>query len=380
MSNINHKKIAIDICLFALSQVALFYGVKWVLASLDPVGESRKGTKAKSEEVFRRLGINDKDLDLNEYERVIASEVIHPDDINISFKDIGGLDPIISSLKETVIYPLVYPQLFTSEASGGLLGAPKGVLLYGPPGTGKTMLAKALATESKATFVNLPLSTLTEKYFGESQKLVKALFSFAKKVEPCIVFIDEIDSFLRERRSGDHEATSMMKAEFMSQWDGLSTSKQTRVLILGATNRPNDIDKAILRRMPKRFEVGLPNDEQRERILRLLLKTASVSPTFSFDLLVRKTSGMSGSDLKELCRTAAMTPVREAIRGIEMSNVQSTSILDVGGIGNGVTGGGSGIEGQDLTIRPLEMHDFFPTEVAIEDSNDLESFGGGALD
>ncbi|KAI9340466.1 P-loop containing nucleoside triphosphate hydrolase protein, partial [Obelidium mucronatum] len=313
-SNINGKKIALDICLFALSQVALFYGVKWVLASLDPVGESRKGTKAKSEEIFKRLGINDKDLDLNEYERVIASEVIHPEDIGISFKDIGGLDPIISSLKETVIYPLVYPQLFTSEASGGLLGAPKGVLLYGPPGTGKTMLAKALATESKATFVNLPLSTLTEKYFGESQKLVKALFSFAKKVEPCIVFIDEIDSFLRERRSGDHEATSMMKAEFMSQWDGLSTSKQSRVLILGATNRPNDIDKAILRRMPKRFEVGLPNDEQRERILRLLLKTASVSASFSFPTLVRKTAGLSGSDLKELCRTAAMTPVREAIR------------------------------------------------------------------
>ncbi|KAJ3129108.1 hypothetical protein HK100_008822 [Physocladia obscura] len=259
--------------------------------------------------------------------------------------DIGGLDPIISSLKETVIYPLVYPQLFTSAASGGLLGAPKGVLLYGPPGTGKTMLAKALATESRATFINLPLSTLTDKYFGESQKLVKALFSFAKKVEPAIVFIDEIGnywintySFLRERRSGDHEATSMMKAEFMSQWDGLSTSKQQRVLILGATNRPNDIDKAILRRMPKRFEVSLPTDEQRERILRL-------------------TAGLSGSDLKELCRGAAMIPVREAIRGIEMGKVNSTSLLDKSSSSLSV-----GIEGGDLKIRPLEITDFFPVD------------------
>ncbi|KAI8606805.1 P-loop containing nucleoside triphosphate hydrolase protein, partial [Chytriomyces sp. MP71] len=141
-----------------------------------------------------------------------------------------------------------------------------------------------------------------------------ALFTFARKVEPCIVFIDEIDSLFRERRSADHEATAMMKAEFMSQWDGLGTSKSSRVLLLGATNRPTDIDKAILRRMPKRIEIGLPNDEQRERILRLLLKTVSLSPHFSFPALVARTQGLSGSDLKELCRSAAMIPVREAIR------------------------------------------------------------------
>ncbi|KAJ3289515.1 hypothetical protein HDU79_004003 [Rhizoclosmatium sp. JEL0117] len=373
---INGKKIAIDVCLFALSQVALFYGVKWVLSSLDPLAAKNKDAKNKADQMFKRLGINDRDLDLNEYERVIASEVIHPDDINISFKDIGGLDPIISSLKETVIYPLVYPQLFTSEASGGLLGAPKGVLLYGPPGTGKTMLAKALATESRATFINLPLSTLTDKYFGESQKLVKALFSFARKVEPAIVFIDEIDSFLRERRSGDHEATSMMKAEFMSQWDGLATAKGSRVLILGATNRPNDIDKAILRRMPKRFEVSLPNDEQRERILRLLLKTVSLSASFSFPVLVRKTSGLSGSDLKELCRAAAMIPVREAIRGIEMSKVNSTSLLDV----PTSVEQGPGIGGADLVIRPLELSDFFPSTSSYGETGVGEEIAGGDLD
>ncbi|KAJ3346901.1 hypothetical protein HDU83_002588 [Entophlyctis luteolus] len=338
-SNINAKKIAVDLALLALSQIALFYGVKWILASLDPLGQKNKNAKSRSEQLLKRLGINHASLDLNEHEQIIASEVIHPDDIAVSFADIGGLDPIISSLKETVIYPLVYPELFASEASGGLVGAPKGVLLYGPPGTGKTMLAKALATESKATFINLPLSTLTEKYFGESQKLVKALFSFAKKVEPCIVFIDEIDSFLRERRSGDHEATSMMKAEFMSQWDGLSTTKQQRVLILGATNRPNDIDKAILRRMPKRFEVGLPNEEQRERILQILLKKAQLAPSFSVPALVARTAGMSGSDLKELCRNAAMVPVREAIRGME------------GTLSASVSGG-------DMKVRALEMRDF----------------------
>ena len=128
--------------------------------------------------------------------------------------DIGGLDPIVSSLRESVIYPLLYPNLFTSSSS--LLGAPKGVLLFGPPGCGKTMLAKALAKESGATFINIAASVLTNKWYGESNKLVAGLFSLARKAQPSIIFIDEIDSFLRERTKGDHEVTGMMKAEFMT--------------------------------------------------------------------------------------------------------------------------------------------------------------------
>ena len=128
--------------------------------------------------------------------------------------DIGGLDSIISNLRESVIYPLLYPNLFTQSSS--LLGAPKGVLLFGPPGCGKTMLAKALAKESGATFINIAASVLTNKWYGESNKLVAGLFSLARKTQPSIIFIDEIDSFLRERTKGDHEVTGMMKAEFMT--------------------------------------------------------------------------------------------------------------------------------------------------------------------
>jgi SpoVK/Ycf46/Vps4 family AAA+-type ATPase len=112
-----------------------------------------------------------------------------------------------------VIFPLVYPSLFTSST---LLVAPKGVLLYGPPGCGKTMLAKALAKESGATFINIAMSVLSNKWYGESNKLVAGLFSLARKMQPSIIFIDEIDSFLRERSKGDHEVTAMMKAEFMT--------------------------------------------------------------------------------------------------------------------------------------------------------------------
>jgi SpoVK/Ycf46/Vps4 family AAA+-type ATPase len=133
-----------------------------------------------------------------------------------TYLDIGGMDPIISQLREAVIFPLCYPQLFDSAA--GLFGAPKGVLLYGPPGCGKTMIGKALAKESGATFINIRGSILTNKWFGESNKLVSALFSLAKKLQPTIIFIDEIDSMMRERSSNDHEVTGMMKAEFMTLW------------------------------------------------------------------------------------------------------------------------------------------------------------------
>ncbi|RUS28164.1 P-loop containing nucleoside triphosphate hydrolase protein [Jimgerdemannia flammicorona] len=313
------KKYVVDVAMFAMSQVALYYAFKYILNSLDPNKSKRNEAKLKSSKVLGRLGI--KDLKLSEYEEIIATEVVHPNEIKVTFDQIGGLDPIIQDLKESVIFPLRYPQLFTSAS--GLLGAPKGVLLYGPPGCGKTMLAKALARESNATFINLHISTLTDKWFGESNKLVSALFSLARKLQPSIVFIDEIDSFLRERRSNDHEITGMMKAEFMSLWDGLTTGEDTRILVLGATNRPNDIDQAILRRMPKRFAIRLPSETQRRGILEIMLKDINLDPSLDMDDLVRRTAGCSGSDLKEVCRNAAMIPVREYVRstglGMEMT-------------------------------------------------------------
>lgn len=128
-------------------------------------------------------------------------------------EDIGGLEDIIEEVKESVIYPLTMPHLYSHAAP--LLSAPSGVLLYGPPGCGKTMLAKAVAHESGASFINLHISTLTEKWYGDSNKLVRAVFSLARKLQPTIIFIDEIDSILGTRRSGEHEASGMVKAEFV---------------------------------------------------------------------------------------------------------------------------------------------------------------------
>jgi ATPase family AAA domain-containing protein 1 len=256
-------------------------------------------------------------LVLSQYEQAVAMDVVAPDDIPVSFDDIGGLQDIIEELKESVIYPLTMPDLYTTSSS--LLSAPSGVLLYGPPGCGKTMLAKALAHESGACFINLHISTLTEKWYGDSNKLVNAVFSLARKLEPTIVFIDEIDAVLGTRRSGEHEASGMVKAEFMTHWDGLTSAsasgRSQRILVLGATNRIQDIDEAILRRMPKKFPVSLPSASQRCKILRLVLKDTKIDEgKFDMEYLVKVTAGLSGSDIKEACRDAAMVPVREMIR------------------------------------------------------------------
>lgn len=269
------------------------------------------------------------DLVLTSFEQTIAMEVVSPSEIPVTFNDIGGLDTIIEELRESVIYPLTMPHLYANHSS--LLTAPSGVLLYGPPGCGKTMLAKALARESGACFINLHISTLTEKWYGDSNKLVAAVFSLARKLQPTIVFIDEIDAVLGQRRSGEHEASGMVKAEFMTHWDGLASATvdggMQRICILGATNRIQDIDEAILRRMPKKFPVSLPNAAQRRQIFVLTLRDTKIdnrasrngAPAFDLDALVRVSAGMSGSDIKEACRDAAMVPIRECIKEAKAS-------------------------------------------------------------
>ncbi|KAI0014283.1 AAA-domain-containing protein [Xylariaceae sp. FL0662B] len=283
-----------------------------------------------------RRGSRIEELVLNEYENLVALEVVAPEDIPVGFDDIGGLEDVIEEVKESVIYPLTMPHLYSHAAP--LLSAPSGVLLYGPPGCGKTMLAKAVAHESGASFINLHISTLTEKWYGDSNKLVRAVFSLARKLQPAIIFIDEIDAVLGTRRSGEHEASGMVKAEFMTLWDGLTSSNTeglpSRIVVLGATNRIHDIDEAILRRMPKKFPVSLPDKNQRLRILQLILKDTKTDKNFNIEYIAKVTAGMSGSDIKEACRDAAMAPVREYIRqhrasGRAMSSVDPTMVRGI---------------------------------------------------
>ncbi|PMD23211.1 AAA-domain-containing protein [Hyaloscypha hepaticicola] len=351
-----------DLLLIVVSSFSMYYIAKSVVSSLplgtDPEKEQHEQARVKATANLRRLDRLKDDMDsgddsgrgtdnsrrprkedfnLDQYESQIAMEVVAPEDISVGFDDIGGLEDIIEELKESVIYPLTMPHLYSHSSS--LLAAPSGVLLYGPPGCGKTMLAKALAHESGACFINLHISTLTEKWYGDSNKLVRAVFSLARKLQPTIVFIDEIDAVLGQRRSGEHEASGMVKAEFMTLWDGLTSANEAglpaRIMILGATNRIQDIDEAILRRMPKKFPVSLPSNSQRRRILKLILKDTKVDPVnFDIEYLTRVMAGMSGSDIKEACRDAAMVPVREFMKeqretGATMTGVRADAIRGI---------------------------------------------------
>ncbi|KAL5032151.1 hypothetical protein BDV3_000744 [Batrachochytrium dendrobatidis] len=257
---------------------------------------------------------------------LILNEVI-VDKPNVSWEDIVGLDAAKQALREIVVLPNLRPELFT-----GLRAPARGVLLFGPPGTGKTMLAKALAKESKATFFSISASTLTSKYFGEGEKMVRSLFEMAKQLQPSVIFIDEIDSILTERSESEHEASRRLKTEFLLQFDGIGSSSDDRVLVLGATNRPQELDEAALRRLVKRVYIPLPEATTRSALLVHLLKNHKHSLSEAdVRRLVGASSGYSGSDLTAVAREASLGPIRvlgdklistptEDIRGITLGD------------------------------------------------------------
>nr|CAD7576774.1 unnamed protein product [Timema californicum] len=334
---------------------ATYFGVKWMINQIDPTSKQKRKAKKRAQEQLRRLGLNDiKEIrglcstrvstpaqnklrsirdgvsrwpssiqksrrevivtrlrPLNEYELIIAGHLVDPSDIPVSWSDIAGLDDVIQEIRETVILPIQKRELF---ADSQLAQPPKGVLLHGPPGCGKTLIAKATAREAGTRFINLDVSILTDKWYGESQKLAAAVFTLAVKLQPCTIFIDEIDSFLRTRNSHDHEVTAMMKAQFMSLWDGLITESTCTVIVMGATNRPQDLDRAILRRMPAAFHIGMPNVTQRRQILRLILESEPTAEEVDLNRMSKMTENFSGSDLRELCRNASVYRVRDYMR------------------------------------------------------------------
>ncbi|GLJ44807.1 hypothetical protein SUGI_0942410 [Cryptomeria japonica] len=247
----------------------------------------------------------------NDFEKILLSEVIPPDELGVTFDSIGALDNVKEALRELVMLPLQRPELFTK---GQLRKPCRGLLLFGPPGTGKTMLAKAVATEAGANFINISMSTITSKWFGEAEKYVKAVFTLANKIAPSVIFIDEVDSMLGRRgKDSEHSAMRKLKNEFMASWDGLRTRDKERVLVLAATNRPFDLDEAVIRRFPRRLMVDLPDTENRSKILKVILVDEDLAPEFNMEELAAVTDGYSGSDLKSLCTTAAYERIRELL-------------------------------------------------------------------
>ena len=241
----------------------------------------------------------------------IQREIINSNP-GVSFKDIIGLDQAKRLMKEAVMLPLKYPQLFT-----GLLEPWKGILLFGPPGTGKTMMAKAVATQCKTTFFNISASTIVSKWRGDSEKLVKILFDLARYYQPSTIFIDEIDSVMSSRsQAGEHEASRRMKTELLIQLDGLIKSSDERVFLLAASNLPWELDSALLRRLEKRILIPLPEIEAREALIKMLIPPAK-SKDVDYNQIADMMDGYSGSDIKLVCKEAAMKPLRKLMNEIE---------------------------------------------------------------
>ncbi|CAI5452244.1 unnamed protein product [Caenorhabditis angaria] len=240
------------------------------------------------------------------------------DNTGVRLEDVAGCELAKRSLEEAVILPSLNPGLFS-----GLRQPVKGILLFGPPGNGKTLLAKAVAGEAKQMFFNISASSLTSKWVGDSEKTIRGLFQIARNAQPSIIFIDEIDSILCQRSEKDAEVSRRMKTEFLIQFDGATSSPDDRILVIGATNRPFELDDAVLRRFPKRIMLGLPDESARcdliERTLRKHKMDSGISSREIRDIAYR-TSGFSNSDLVALCKEAAMVP----IRSIDKSRLATT--------------------------------------------------------
>jgi len=238
----------------------------------------------------------------------------------VKFEDIAELDKAKNILKEAVLLPILMPQYFT-----GIRRPWKGVLLYGPPGTGKTMLAKALATQGSTTFFNVHSSSFASKWRGESEKLIRILFDMAKFYSPTTIFIDEVDSIGSKRVDNENEANRRVKAEILVQMDGVNTvssaganeqqeEKQKVIMVLGATNRPWDLDEALRRRFEKkRIYIPLPNEKGREELFKLNLRGVQYDENINFDRLVKATDGYSGADISNVCREASLMQMRKRL-------------------------------------------------------------------
>lgn len=206
----------------------------------DVRGDGGNGALSMKDAVLKKLP---DDIDKKMVESILG-ELVDTGRDNLTWNDIAGLQSAKEALNEAVLLPALRPDLYT-----GLRAPPKGLLLFGPPGTGKTMLAKVLAKEAGCTFFSISASTLVSKWVGDSEKMIRVLFAVARAMSPSIIFIDEIDSILTARSSEEHEASRRLKTEFLVQTDGIKGDGTERVIVIGATNRPQELDEAAKRRL-----------------------------------------------------------------------------------------------------------------------------------
>jgi vacuolar protein-sorting-associated protein 4 len=225
---------------------------------------------------------------------------------NVKWEDVAGLEKAKEALKEAVIFPIKFPQLFQGKRKPW-----KGILLYGPPGTGKSFLAKAAATETHGNFFSVSAANIVSKWMGESERLIKGLFDLARKNKPAVIFMDEIDSVMGARSDNENDATRRLKTEFLIQMQGVGNDDEG-ILVLGATNIPWALDPAVRRRFQKKIYISLPELDARKTMFELNLKgTPNTLTDNQLEDLAKKTDGFSGSDISTLTQDAIFEPVRK---------------------------------------------------------------------
>ncbi|KAF7667764.1 hypothetical protein LDENG_00046570 [Lucifuga dentata] len=320
---------------FGLSVLPISSVNKKLTDCRDLIHNSIKGADTDSDQMERLLkplsGFSGLNGEMKELAAVISRDIyLHSP--NVRWEDIIGLEDAKRLVKEAVVYPIKYPQLFT-----GILSPWKGLLLYGPPGTGKTLLAKAVATECKTTFFNISASSIVSKWRGDSEKLVRVLFELARYHAPSTIFLDELESVMSQRGSstgGEHEGSRRMKTELLIQMDGLARSDDL-VFVLAASNLPWELDHAMLRRLEKRILVGLPSSPARYAMISQWLPPVSATggvelqTELDYETLAKETEGYSGSDIRLVCKEAAMRPVRKIFAALESHQHGNSNVLAI---------------------------------------------------
>merc|ERR1712136_184501 len=260
---------------------------------------------------------------LSSNEKAFRKCLIQPNKIKASFTSIGGLQKEIKSIKRSLL-PIIEYEI-TAKLNSSLMQSPGGILLYGPPGCGKTLMAKALAKEIGINFLNIKSSDIKCSLYGKTEAKITAMFSYAEKIQPVIAFIDEIDSLLRSRSneaSNELSVTRGIKNLFMQHMDGLLNNEKKQIVVIGATNRKEDIDAAILRRMYPHILIDYPNTEERKEIFESILKNEQLDPNIDILKLTEETNGFSGSEIRDICKTTSLNILEEVVNNLKHKQVQ----------------------------------------------------------
>ncbi|MHB1868355.1 MAG: CDC48 family AAA ATPase [Nitrososphaerales archaeon] len=320
LASSSHGFVGAD--LQALAKEAAMRSLRRVLPSIDL---EKKSIPA---EILNKIIVKMSDFQdaLTEVEPSAMREVL-VEIPNVRWTDVGGLSLVKRDLQEAVEWPLKYRDVFDYAKTR----PPKGILLYGPPGTGKTLLAKAVASESEANFISVKGPELLSKWVGESERGVREIFHKARQAAPCIIFMDELDSLVPTRggSTGDSQVTERVLSQILTELDGLEELRD--VVIIGATNRPDMIDQALLRpgRFDKMMYVGVPDLEARKEIFKIHLNGRPLAKDIGADELAKRTEGYSGADIQAVADTASMLAIREYIDKYKGSDVVNAKLKEL---------------------------------------------------